>query len=78
MKQVTDMYINKVRFIADLHRIYIKPHGVKRVDWYTRAYRMELADIDQIIKEWLDEWKGSVVEDRDSEEEMTKDKGKRK
>lgn len=62
----------------DIHRIYINLRGVKRVDWYTDAYRMELTDIDQITKEWLEEWKGFVVEESDLEEETTKDKGKGK
>lgn len=37
-KQVTDLYNKKVKFTMDLHRIYIKPRGVKRVDWYNDAY----------------------------------------
>ena len=39
---------------------------------------MEPTDIDQIIKECPDEWKGSSIEVSDSEEETTKDKGKGK
>ena len=39
---------------------------------------MELMDIDQIIKEWLDEWKGSTIGDIDLEEDTKKDKGKGK
>ena len=39
---------------------------------------MEPEDIDQIIKEWLDEWKGSVVGDSDSEEDKDKEKDKGK
>lgn len=39
---------------------------------------MELVDIDQITKEWPEEWRGSVVEGSDSKEETTKDKGKGK
>ena len=39
---------------------------------------MEPTDIDKIIKEWLEEWKGSSIEDSDSEEEIVKDKVKGK
>ena len=78
MKQVTDIYINKVRFIADIQRIYIKSCGVKKIDWYTGAYYMEPVDIDQIIKDWLDEWKDSITGDIDSEEDTEKDKRKGK
>ena len=65
-------------FTVDIHRTYINPRGVKRVDWYTSAYCMDSTDIDHITKEWLEEWKGSFVDLSDSEEEATKDKGKGK
>lgn len=57
MKQVTNLYIKKVRFTTDIHKIYIKPCELKKINWYTDAYRMEPTDIEQIIKEQLDEWK---------------------
>ena len=41
-------------------------------------YWMEPMDIEHIIKEWLEEWKGSIIEVSDSKEETTKDKGKGK
>lgn len=41
MKQVIDLYIKKVRVVADIQKIYIKPRRVKKIDWYTRAYHME-------------------------------------
>ena len=72
------MYIKGIRFITDIHRIYIKPHGVKGVDWNTGAYRMEQEDVEQIIKEWPDEWKSSAIDVRNSVEENKKEKGKEK
>lgn len=39
---------------------------------------MEPKDIDEIIKVWLEEWKGSAIEANDIEEETTKDKRKGK
>lgn len=62
----------------DIHKIYIKPHGVKSIEWHTDAYRMEPVDIDQIIKDWTKEWKTSDVDLSDSDEETTKDKDKGK
>ena len=45
-KQVKDLYIKKIRFTGDIHKIYIKPRGVKSIDWHTNTYCMELVDID--------------------------------
>ena len=39
---------------------------------------MEPTNIDENTKECPEEWKESIVEDSDSEEETTKDKGKGK
>ena len=51
-KDLTDLYKKRIRFMANMHRIYIKPQSVKDQDWYTGAYRMEKQDIEEIIKEW--------------------------
>ena len=45
-KHVTYLYIKNVRFIMDLHKVYIKPHRVKKIDWYTDAYCMDPTHID--------------------------------
>ena len=57
-KQVTDMYIKRIIFVADMKIIYIKPYRIKNVDWHTGAYHMEPKDIDEIIQEW----KSSIVD----------------
>ena len=74
------MYKKEIRFMADMHRIYIRLRGVKGQDWYTGAYRMDQQDIEEIIKEWPEEWKNPVVDIRDSDEEKEteKEKGKEK
>lgn len=79
-KQVTDMYIKRIRFVVDMHKNYIKSHGIKNVDWNTGTYHMELEDIDEINKDWPEEWKSSAIDLRDSDEEPPKetDKGKQK
>lgn len=68
--------------MEDMHRIYIKPWGIKEKDWYTRAYRMEQQDIEEIIKEWPEEWKNPAIDlsdsDDDQEQETKKEKEKEK
>ena len=72
------MYIKRIRFVVDMNKIYIKPRGIKNVDWHTGAYHMELEDINEIIKEWLEEWQSSIVDLTNSDEELPKDKDKGK
>lgn len=75
-KQVTDMYIEQIRVAMDMNKIYIKPRWIKNVDWDTGAYRMEQEDIDEIIKEWLKEWKSPTGNLIDSNKDLPKDKYK--
>ena len=72
------MYKKGIIFMADMHRIYIMPRGVKEKDWYTGAYRMEQQDVEEIIKEWPEEWKNPTIELSDSHEEQEKEKEKGK
>jgi hypothetical protein len=78
IKEVPDMYKKGIRFMADMHRIYIKPRGVKEKDWYTGAYWMERQDVEEIIKEWSEEWRNSIVDISDSDEEKEKEEEKEK
>lgn len=77
-KQVMDMYIKRIRLPTDMHRNYIKLHGVKNVDWHTGTYHMEPHDINKIIKDWKEEWKSSTVDLTDSDEDPPKEKYKGK
>ena len=77
-KQVIYMYIKRIKFFVDMQRIYIKPCGIKNVDWHIGAYCMELGDIDEIIKDWPEEWKSFLVDLIDSDEEKLKEKHKGK
>ena len=54
--EVTDAYSKKVQFLADMHQIWIKPRGIKKSGWYAGPYRMTAEDVEQIIKEWPQEW----------------------
>lgn len=72
------MYIKKIRFAADMNKICIKPREVKNADWHTGAYRMEPKDIEEIVKDWPEEWKSSAVDLTDSGKAPPKDKDKGK
>lgn len=77
-KQVTDMYIKRIIFAVDMNIIYIKPRGIKNVDWHTDAYRMEPEDIDEITKDWTEEWKSSTLDMTNLDENTLKEKDKGK
>ena len=66
--------------MADLHRIYLKPCGVETKDWYTGSHRMSQVDIEEILKEWPEEWWNPTDIHSDLEEGTDKevDKGKQK
>ena len=53
---ITDVYSKKVRILADMHQIWIKPRGIKKSGWYVGPYHMTAEDVEQIIKEWPEEW----------------------
>lgn len=79
-KEITSMYNKQVCFTANLHRIYLKPHGVETNDWYTGSYRMSHQDIKEILKEWPEEWWNPIDSGSDSEDVTHRhtDKGKNK
>ena len=58
---VTDVYSKKVWFLTDMHQIWIKPRGIKKSGWYAGSYHMIAEDIEQIIKEWPEEWQNIEV-----------------
>ena len=68
-KEVTYMYIKSIIFIVDMQRIYIKLRDVKGVDWNTVSYQMEQEDVEQIVREWLEEWNNSTIDVSDSDKE---------
>ena len=40
-KELTDLYKMKIKFMANMHQVYIKPLGIKDQDWFTGSYQME-------------------------------------
>ena len=49
--EVTYASSEKVQFLTDMHRIWIKPRGIKKSGWYAGPYRMTTEDVEKIIKE---------------------------
>ena len=48
---ITYVYLKKVRFLVNMHQIWIKPRGIKKSGWYVGSYSMTAEDMEQIIKE---------------------------
>ena len=71
-KELTNLYKKEIRFMVDMHRIYTKPRGIKEKDWYTRAYQMEQQDVQEIIKEWPEEWRNPTIDISDFDEDQEK------
>ena len=65
---ITYVYLKKVRFLVNMHQIWIKPRGIKKSGWYVGSYSMTAEDMEQIIKEWLEEWQSIEVKDDDDTE----------
>ena len=72
---VIDVYSKKVWFLTNMHQIWIKPCGIKKSGWYAGPYHMTAEDVEQIIKEWPEEWKNieakgddDIESEKDSEE----------
>lgn len=49
-KELTYLYKKKIKFMADMNRIYIKLQGIKDQDWFTGSYQMEQQDIEKSSK----------------------------
>ena len=83
---ITNVYSKKVRFLIDMHQIWIKPCSIKKSGWYAGSYRMTTEDVEKIIKEWPEEWQNIEVKsdddtksEKDSEElAPNPEKGKEK
>ena len=64
--------------MEDMHHIYIKPQNVKTKDWYTGSYRMVQDEIEEIIREWPEEWRNPDINLSESDEDSDKEKAKGK
>ena len=58
--ETVDIYDNQLDFMADSHRIYLRPKKSKRDDWANGWFRMTAWDVADIIKYFDDEWKQAL------------------
>ena len=59
-KETMDIYDNRLDFMADRHRIYLRPKRSKRDNWANGWFRMTAQDVKDVIKEFDDEWKQAL------------------
>ena len=52
-----DIYDNRLNFMADSHRIYLRTKRSRRNDWANGWFRMIVKDVEDIVKDFDDEWK---------------------
>ena len=51
-----DIYDNRLNFMADSHRIYLRPKRTKRDDWANGWFRMTAKDVEDVVKDFDDQW----------------------
>ena len=59
-KEIMDTYDNRLDFMVDFHRIYLRPKRSKRDDWANGWFRMTVQDVTDVIKDFDDEWKQAL------------------
>ena len=55
--EIVDIYDNQLNFMADSHRIYLRPKRSRRDDWANGWFRMTAKDVEGVVKDFDDEWK---------------------
>ena len=58
--ETVDMYDNQLDFIADMHTIYLRPKGLRTDNWAIGSFRMITQDVEDVIKEFDEEWKKAL------------------
>ena len=59
-KEVVDTYDDRLNFMVDHHRIYLRPKREKRDDWANGWFRMTVKDVEDVIKDFDDDWKQAL------------------
>ena len=77
-----DIYDNQLNFMADSHRIYLRPKRSRRDDWANGWFSMTVKDVEDIVKDFDDEWKKAFEDTTplpsDTAQRDPSDKGKDK
>ena len=55
--ETVDAYDSRLNFMADSHRIYLRPKRYRRDDWANGWFRMTARDVEDVVKDFDDEWK---------------------
>ena len=55
--ETVDAYDNRLNFMADSHRIYLRPKRTKRDDWAPGWFRMTMQEVENVIKGFDDQWR---------------------
>ena len=59
-KEILDTYDDRLDFMVDHHRIYLRPKRDKRDDWDNGWFRMTVKDVKGVIKDFDDNWKQAL------------------
>ena len=59
-KEIMDTYDDRLDFMVDRHRIYLRPKRTKRDDWANGWFRMTAKDVEDVIKDFGDDWKQAL------------------
>ncbi len=54
------MYHTWLDFTMDRHTIYLRPKGFRKDVWAIGLFRMTAQDVEDVIKEFDDEWKKAL------------------
>ena len=58
--ETVDIYDNQLDFMADSHRIYLRPKRSKMDNWENGLFRMTAQDVEDVIKDFDDEWRQAL------------------
>ena len=59
-KEIVDIYDDRLDFMVDRHRIYLRPKRTHRDNWDNGFFRMTVKDIEGIIKDFYADWKQAL------------------
>ena len=48
--ETVDIYDNRLNFMAESHRIYLRPKGFRTDNWAIGSFRMTAQDVEDVIK----------------------------
>ena len=55
--EVVDIYDNRLDFMIDNHRIFLRPKRCRTDNWANGWFRMTVQNVEDVIKDFGEEWK---------------------